>query len=123
VNPAKFLNEEVTMQNEETSQTVGEAHAAATQAPDDTRQPSPTLTGRSIFAVETVSGGVMVRPAFLSAENGVMIAGSAVFPNLSYALQQIDALRQIVEHHFNKAAAVGSHVVAQGTAVSEAARV
>ena len=104
------------MQHEETQQAAADPQAAATQT-ESAAQPAPTLTGRSIFAVETVAGGVMVRPAFLTAENGVMIAGSAVFPNLSYALQQIDALRQVVEHHFNKAAALGSHLVANGSTV------
>jgi hypothetical protein len=86
-------------------------HAAAAADPA-----THGLKGRSIFAVETVAGGVLVRPAFLTSENGVMIAGSAVFPNLSYALQQIDALRQVVEHHFNQAATLGSRLVAQQTA-------
>lgn len=96
-----------------------EALAQASAAADQTSQ---ALQGRSIFAVETVAGGVMVRPAFLTSENGVMIASSAIFPSLSYSLQQIDALRRVVEHHFNQAATLGSHLVAQNAASPEAQR-
>jgi hypothetical protein len=93
---------------------------ALTQDPAALDRPTQALAGRSIFAVETVAGGVMVRPAFLTSENGVMIASSAVFPNLSYALQQIDALRTVVEQHFNKAATLGSRLVAQNAAATDA---
>jgi hypothetical protein len=95
------------------------AAADAAAVPGSGAAALPGLKGRSIFAVETIAGGVVVRPAFLTAENAVMIAEGAMFPNLSYALQQIDALRQVVEHHFNKAASVGSRLVAQASAEAQ----
>ena len=64
-----------------------------------------SFTGRSVFAVETVAAGIAVQTALLTEDNQVMLA-PAVFPDVSYALQQIDELRQMVLDHFTRAAKV-----------------
>ena len=69
------------------------------------------LNGRSVFAVETTAGGIMVRTAFMT-DDQRLLAMPAMFPNLNYALQQIDELRQLVSQHFANAAQVGAKVIA-----------
>ena len=83
------------------------------------------INGRSVFAVETTAGGIMVRTAFLT-EDQRLLAMPAMFPSLDYALQQIDELRQLVSQHFATAAQVGAKVIAaqaeaNSTAVQQAA--
>jgi hypothetical protein len=79
-----------------------------------------TVTGRSIFAVETTAAGVSVQTAFLSdtGEGQVpqLLAMPAVFPDQTYALDQIDRLRAAVVQHFAQAARVGAQVLAQHAA-------
>ena len=70
-----------------------------------------TLNGRSVFAVETTAAGIMVRTAFMT-DDQRLLAMPAMFPNLNYALQQIDELRQLVSQHFANAAQVGAKVIA-----------
>ena len=43
----------------------------------------------------------------------------AVFPDVGYALQQIDELRQMVLDHFSRAAQVGAQVLAEQAASSK----
>lgn len=87
--------------------------------------PSPetaatAITGRAAFVVDTSAAGIVVRTAFVG-ENGQVIELPAVFPDLGYALQQIDHLRQIVIDRFAQAAQVGVQVMAaQGQASSPA---
>ena len=69
------------------------------------------LTGRSIFLVETTHGGIAVQTSFMS-EDGKLLQMPAIFPELSYALSQIDALRNLVIQHFSQAAQVGAQVIA-----------
>lgn len=69
------------------------------------------MTGRAVFAVDTSAAGIVVRTAFL-AEQGQLIEMPAIFPDLSYALTQIDQLRQIVIDRFAQAAQVGVQVIA-----------
>lgn len=80
-----------------------------TEAPAADQQP---LTGRSVFAVDTSAAGIVVRTAFVTEQNQVMEM-PAVFPDLPYALSQIDALRQLVIERFTQAAQVGAQVLAQ----------
>ena len=75
------------------------------------------LTGRSVFMVETVAAGVAVRPAFLT-EDGRLLDLPAVFPDLSYAMAQIDELRRLVGAHFAQAAQVGAQVIAAQAAAN-----
>lgn len=82
--------------------------AAAESAPVAADAP---LTGRSVFLVETVAAGVAVRPVFLT-EDQRLLDMPAVFPDLAYAMAQIDDLRRVVAQHFAQAAQVGAQVIA-----------
>ena len=79
-------------------------------APAAATPPTP-LVGRAAFVVDTSAAGIVVRTAFVS-ENGQVLEIPAVFPDLGYALQQIDHLRQIVIDRFAQAAQVGVQVIA-----------
>ena len=70
------------------------------------------IVGRSIFVIETVAEGVMVRTALLT-ERGDVVQLPAVFPNQEYALTQIEELRRAVIKHFLEATQIGVKVVAQ----------
>lgn len=70
-----------------------------------------TVQGRSVFLVETTASGIAVQTTFLT-EQGQMLQMPAVFPNLDYALSQIDELRRLVSLHFAQAAQVGAQVIA-----------
>ena len=70
------------------------------------------VTGRGVFVIDTVPAGVAVRTAFL-AEDGRLIDIPAVFPNLMYALDQIEELKQLVAQRFSEAAKIGNQVIAQ----------
>lgn len=84
-------------------------------------EPNQNITGRAVFAVDTTAAGIAVRTAFLS-EQGQVIDMPAVFPDLTYALNQIDHLRQIVLDRFSQAAQVGVQVIAANAAQQNAAR-
>lgn len=70
------------------------------------------ISGRGVFVIETVAVGVSVRTAFL-AEDGRLLDMPAVFPDMMYAMAQIDELRQHVARRFAEAAQIGSQVIAQ----------
>jgi hypothetical protein len=72
---------------------------------------TPPVRGRSVFIVDTASMGIVVRTAFLAEDNRVAEM-PAVFPDLTYALAQIDSLRQIVIERFAQAAQIGAQVLA-----------
>ncbi|UOD51294.1 hypothetical protein [Orrella daihaiensis] len=72
---------------------------------------STDLTGRAVFAVETTAAGVVVRTAFLTEDNRLLNM-PAVFPDMLYALNVVDDLRQQVIQHFSQAAQVGAQVIA-----------
>lgn len=57
------------------------------------------VSGRAVFAVSRVDVGVAVHTAFL-AEDGRLLQMPAVFPNLEYALQQVDEMRQMLINQF-----------------------
>lgn len=90
------------MSSSESVSVADESAPAATDAP---------LTGRSVFLVETVAAGVAVRPVFLT-EDQRLLDMPAVFPDLAYAMAQIDDLRRVVAQHFAQAAQVGAQVIA-----------
>ena len=69
------------------------------------------IQGRAIFSTEITAAGVAVTTAFLT-EDGRVFPLPAVFPDLQYALSQIDELRQIVINQFSQAAQVGAQVIA-----------
>lgn len=83
-----------------------------TSTPAPASESAPTsLTGRAAFVVDTSAVGIVVRTAFVG-ESGQVLELPAVFPDLGYALQQIDHLRQIVIERFAQAAQVGVQVIA-----------
>ncbi len=69
------------------------------------------LIGRSIFLVETTHAGIAVQTSFMT-EDGKFLQMPAIFPELPYALAQIDTLRNLVIQHFSQAAQVGAQVIA-----------
>ena len=91
---------------ESTKPTSSEAQSAPVAATPQ------NISGRGVFVVETVAAGVAVRSAFL-ADDGRLIDIPAVFPDLMYAMAQIDELRQLVARRFAEAAQIGSQVIAQ----------
>lgn len=91
---------------EQTKPTANEAQSAPVASTAE------NITGRGVFVVETVAAGVAVRTAFL-ADDGRLIDIPAVFPDLMYAMAQIDELKQLVARRFAEAAQIGSQVIAQ----------
>lgn len=77
---------------------------------NDTNTTLP-IQGRSIFIVETTASGIAVHTSFL-AEDNTLIQAPAVFPDVGYALAQIDEMRNMVLRHFTQAAQVGAQVIA-----------
>ncbi len=84
------------------------SHEASGQASTDVSQ---QIQGRSVFGVETTAAGIAVNTLFF-AEDGRMMPMPAVFPTLTYALEQIEELRNLVIQHFSQAAQVGVHIIA-----------
>lgn len=99
-----------------TSDTDLGSNATAATAP----QTDQTVTGRSVFLVETVAAGVSVRPVFLT-EDQRLLDMPAVFPDMAYAMAQIDDLRRAVAQHFAQAAQVGAQVIAAQAAANASA--
>lgn len=95
-------------------QSAADTDDIAASAPVPAVAPPP-LSGRSAFAVQTIAGGVSVRPIFMTDTQQLLQTDAAVFPNLPYALAQVDALRVAILEHFNRAAMIGSQVLAQQT--------
>jgi len=91
----------------------------ATQPTVSDAEAGQSITGRSVFLVETVAAGVSVRTLFMT-EDQKLMEMPAVFPELGYALSQIDELRHAVMQHFAQAAQVGAQVIAAQTAVASA---
>ncbi len=89
------------------SETTRVSASDAPSAPAD----GTTVQGRSVFLVETTASGIAVQTTFLT-EDGQMLQMPAIFPNLDYALAQIDELRRLVSLHFAQAAQVGAQVIA-----------
>lgn len=58
------------------------------------------ITGRSVFSVSTVPGGISIETLFLRAD-GQLLRMPGLFPNRSYALGQIEELVQLVNQHFD----------------------
>lgn len=75
------------------------------------KENSQPIRGRSLFVVETTAAGVAVQTALLAEDNRLLQA-PAVFPDVGYALTQIEELRAMVLQHFTRAAQVGAQVLA-----------
>ena len=93
------------------AQSPGQDPASSPTPNDQADQQTSDLTGRAVFAVETTAAGVVIRTAFLTQDNRLLDM-PAVFPNMLYALNVIDDLRQQVIQHFSQAAQVGAQVIA-----------
>ncbi len=93
-----------------------DASSAVSPAPAEEGQ----VRGRSVFMVETVAAGVAVKPAFL-AEDGRLLDLPAIFPDMAYAMAQIDELRRLVSAHFAQAAQIGAQVIAAQAAAAASA--
>ena len=78
-----------------------------------------SVTGRGVFVVETVPVGVAVRTAFLT-EDGRLLESPTVFPDMMYAMAQIDELKQLVAQRFAEAAQIGAQVIAQQIQANQA---
>ena len=64
------------------------------------------VRGRSAFNVELTPAGVVINTVFVADDETVRPL-PAVFPNLEYALNQIDTLRNMVVSQFATAAELG----------------
>ena len=69
-----------------------------------------TVQGRSIFIVGPGEKGIEVLPALLINEKDVVVTNGMVFPDLGYALQQVEELKQHLINHFSQAARLGAAV-------------
>ena len=103
-----------------TTSSSSDVNTVDTANPAAGAESGQTLTGRSVFLVETVAAGVSVRTLFMT-EDQKLMEMPAVFPDLSYAMAQIDELRRAVLQHFAQAAQVGAQVIAAQTASASAA--
>ena len=65
-----------------------------------------SIVGRSIFIIETTGKGILVQTSF-EAEDGRLLEMPAIFPNIEYALAQIDEMRRLVVNKFSEAATIG----------------
>lgn len=81
---------------------------------ENVQETQTTVTGRSIFIVETIPAGISVQTSFMT-EDGKFLQMPAVFPDAQYAIAQIDELRNLVLQHFTQAAQVGAQVIAAQT--------
>ena len=70
-----------------------------------------SIVGRSIFIIETTGKGILVQTSF-EAEDGRLLEMPAIFPNIEYALAQIDEMRRLVISKFSEAAAIGIQTIA-----------
>lgn len=87
-----------------TSDTPETVNASAAPVIRDVTNPDQPVTGRGGFAVGIVQdNAVSVESVFL-AEDGQVLRFPAVFPNREYALQQVEELRQLVNHYFDQLA-------------------
>lgn len=68
------------------------------------------IKGKCVFGIETTPDGIKIN-TFLHSEEGELIPFPAIFPDLEYALSQIDELRRLVLVHFAEAAKAGMRVL------------
>ena len=70
-----------------------------------------SISGRGVFAVQVVNGGVAVRSAML-VDGDRLLEMPAIFPDVHYAMAQIDELKTLVARHFAEAAHLGTQLIA-----------
>lgn len=110
-----------------TSKTEAAATQAATEvttisaANDSAQTPAQdNVQGRGAFIVEMTAAGVAVAATVVT-EDSRALAMPAIFPNLTYALSQIDEMRALVIRHFEQASQIGAQVIAQQLAQQQTA--
>jgi len=74
-------------------------------------QEGNAITGRGVFVVQIVSGGVAVRSSML-VDGDRLVEMPAIFPDVHYAMAQIDELKNLVARHFAEAAQLGTQMIA-----------
>lgn len=74
--------------------------------PQESSQP---IQGRSVFIVESTENGIAVQTSFM-AEDGRLLQMACLFPDIEYALAQIDEMRRLVLFNFSKAAQIGLQI-------------
>jgi hypothetical protein len=79
--------------------------------PSPSTQEGNPITGRGVFVVQIVSGGVAVRSSMLL-EGDRLVEMPAIFPDVHYAMAQIDELKNLVARHFAEAAQLGTQMIA-----------
>lgn len=67
------------------------------------------VKGRSVFVVETTPAGIAVQTALLT-DGEKLVPMPAIFPDVEYAFNQIDALKRLVSQHFSEAARLGAQI-------------
>ena len=67
---------------------------------------SQPIQGRSVFIVESTENGIAVQTSFM-AEDGRLLQMACLFPDIEYALAQIDEMRRLVLFNLSKAAQIG----------------
>jgi hypothetical protein len=68
------------------------------------------IKGRSVFIIETTGKGILVQTSF-ETEDGRLLEMPAIFPNIEYALAQIDEMRRLVVSKFSEAASIGIQAI------------
>jgi hypothetical protein len=68
------------------------------------------IKGRSVFIIETTGKGILVQTSF-ETEDGRLLEMPAIFPNIEYALAQIDEMRRLVISKFSEAASIGIQTI------------
>jgi hypothetical protein len=97
------------------TQTTSENNTLTSDVTNVSAVDAPTqenIQGRGAFIVEITAAGVAVASTLVT-EDGRALAMPAIFPNLSYALSQIDEMRALVVRHFEQASQIGAQVIAQ----------
>jgi len=69
-----------------------------------------SIKGRSIFIIEITGKGILVQTSF-EVEDGRLIEMPAIFPNIEYALAQIDEMRRLVVSKFSEVATIGIQTI------------
>lgn len=99
--------EKVTMDKTDKVSTLETNPAQPSSSPQD----GSLITGRGVFVVQIVSGGVAVRSSML-VDGDRLVEMPAIFSDVHYALAQIDELKNLVARHFAEAAQLGAQMMA-----------